>query len=439
MARASLPTLLSLDRYARILGVSPPHFHGAAGETFFPLDNRCSDVWFQHSWQFADAISREDLADAIAEAEEEIALELGFYPAPKWVSQEIHPFPRHYRREVYRQTGRNVREQRVSLKADYAKVIRAGYRSTAPVGTATVAGGALVYSDADSDGFTERAAITLPTTLTNEDEIRVYHASQGADQAWEIRDPYYKAITGGNIVIYFYAWQLIDPALWEAFPTTAGANAINLAGLEATPAVTVGTLVQSVEVHREYTPDSAVSAQFYWEPVPRTTVIDGLCAICNGEGCQACILTTQNGCLHVRNGNLGLVVPQPATWDSSDEEWDQEAFTQCLDPDFVKIWYYAGDMSNRYLRGVSHDPLDDKWARAIAQLATTRLERPFCSCGNAQALAKHWREDLALSGESSYQLGMEVLDNPFGTRRGEVMAWRTINRSRDRVVGGGVA
>ena len=41
----------------------------------------------------------------------------------------------------------------LSIMAEYGKVIQAGQRTVALVGTATVAGGTLVYTDADGDGF----------------------------------------------------------------------------------------------------------------------------------------------------------------------------------------------------------------------------------------------------------------------------------------------
>ena len=81
MARANTPTLLSLDRFAQILGVPPAHFAGGYTATVFPVTSSCSQVWFQHAWQAADKVGREELAVAIAGAEGDIASELGYWPA----------------------------------------------------------------------------------------------------------------------------------------------------------------------------------------------------------------------------------------------------------------------------------------------------------------------------------------------------------------------
>jgi len=439
MARASTHTLLSLDRYAKILGVNPVHFAGATAGEFFPLHNRCSDIWLQHGWMFADSVSREDLALAIRDAELDIANELGFWPAPTWTVQEIRQYPRHHRPDAYRYGGRNVRGQMLSVLAEYGKVIQAGQRAVTLVGTATAAGGELVYSDADGDGFTERATITLPTTLTDASRVKVFITGYGGAPIWEIRDPWYKEISGGNVEIRFYVWQMIRPELWEVYPTTAtmdGPQAIDLTDLT--------NLVQSVEVYREYTPTNGVSATFYWEPTPSDSLIDGLCGLCGGTGCEACTLTTQNGCLHVRDANRGVVVPQPATYDEDTAAWSGDCFAKCRDPDFVKVWYYSGGFDQGFLAGHTLDPLPQVWANAIAWLATARLERPFCSCGNVLALCQKWQDNLAAVSSTqqqaqSYQNAPDVLSNPFGSRLGEVMAWRRVRRSKDRLPGGGVA
>jgi hypothetical protein len=447
MARASIATLLSLDRYAQIMGVNPVHFAGATAGDFFPLRNRCSDIWTQHSWQYADSVSREDLALAIDQAESDLAGKLGWWPAPRWTYQEFRPYPRHHRRDVYRVTGQNVRGAGISLHTRYARVIQAGQRATAPVGTASVAAGTLAYSDADGDGFAERATITLPTALTDAGEVKVYHAGRDAAPEWEIRNPTYRHIGSGSVTIRFWSWQMIDPDLWEFMPTVdnSGENlqAIDLSGLTSTPPVTT-SLVQSVEVYREYTPTDQASVLFRWEPTPSNLVLDGFCSVCGGTGCAACAFTTQTGCLHVRDAERGVVVPEAATYDAGTGQWAQAEFEGCRDPDSALIWYLSGALDRNWLSGSNLlDPLPQKWANAIAWMATARLERPFCSCGNVSALGRKYQTDLAAVSATekqaqSYNIDpVTVLQCPFGTRLGEVLAWQMVQNERGRVVRGG--
>jgi hypothetical protein len=141
--------------------------------------------------------------------------------------------------------------------------------------------------------------------------------------------------------------------------------------------------------------------------------------------------------LNVRDVENGIVVPQPATYSADDAAWAMDAYSVCRDPEMVRIYYYAGNQDNRFLGGNSCEPLSNYWAHAIAWLATARLDREFCSCGNVQSLSGHLREDLAFTGETSFQIGFELLDNPFGTHRGAVKAWQRVAKIQGRNLKGG--
>lgn len=418
MARASTPALLALDRYAKIMGISPAAFNTLAGDTIFPGGSQCNDLWFQYAWQRSDAVSREDLARAIYDAEEEIGRALGYYPAPKYIAKEMHRYPRHFDRGAVG-NGLNVRGQLKSVKTRWGRLIQAGRWATTLIGTATVAGGTLVYSDPDGDGFNERATITLATTLTDACEIKAYFASNSAAPEWEIRPARSKVISGGNVILTFDSWLLVDPTLWEAFPGVDSLSAIDLD--------TSGNFVTSVEIYREYTDPTQASTEFSWELGP--------CTSCGGSGCEVCTSSIQTGCMHIRDVLTGLVSPAPATYDTDEAIWVMDTWTECYEPAQVKLWYYAGDLDDRFLAGQTCEPLSDYFAHAIAWLATARLERPFCSCGNAAALAEHLRQDLAANLEEvNFTVAEEVLTNPFGTRRGEVQAWMRISKLTEQVL-----
>lgn len=429
MARASIPTLLALDRYAKLLGINPVHFNGAAGTDAFDLHRgACSDVWPQHSWQKSDSISREELAQHIYDAEQELARVLKYFPAPVWIAQEQHSYPRHHRPDVYRMEGIDLRGSRAALHTNFSKVIQAGQRAVTLLGTPNV-----VYSDGDGDSYNETATITQATTLTDACEIKVYFAGHSGDPEWEIRPVRSKSIVGGNVIIVVDAWMLLQPDLWEAYPTPERFQAIRIE--------TAGNYVTTVDVYREYTDTVSASAVFYWEPAVRVQRIGSSCRVCSGTGCVACQYTSQNGCLYVRDNERGTVVPVPATYDADDGRWEQVCFTECRDPDLVKLYYYAGEYGERWLSGMVCEPLSDYWAKIIAMMATARSERPFCSCGNVQTLSNHWRQDLSLVNEgTSHQIRFEDLSNPFGTRRGEVMAWQRVSKiSGRRKLRGGIS
>jgi hypothetical protein len=70
------------------------------------------------------------------------------------------------------------------------------------------------------------------------------------------------------------------------------------------------------------------------------------------------------------------------------------------------------------------------WAKVVAWIATARLDRPVCDCGSYKALVEDLTRDvtLQLQGEG-YFVPNSFLDNPFGMRKGEMMAWRAIAKT----------
>lgn len=406
-------TLLPLATYAQIMGITPPHFWGAAGTTYFPvgIGAGCDEVWFQYSWQDADKVSRYDLAEVIQQAEFDLTAVLGYTPAPAWVAKEMHNYPRPHRRGYFGNSY-NSRGLHKSIVARMGKFIQAGQRATSAIS----AGAAVTYTDEDGDGYKETATVTASTTVTDKCEIKVYHNGQGGIKEWEIRPAKNIALSSGTVTIKFDAWLLLDPDLQAAVPTTADPSAIDLEN--------TSNYVSAVDIYREYTDFAEASAEFYWEPSCETW----LCTECNGSGCTVCTLTTQTGCIHVRNVNTGIIVPAPATYDSDSAAWQSAAWSVCREPDQVKIWYYAGELSNDYLSGLSCQPMKKHLARAICYMATARLERPVCGCSNAQSLSQDLQRDLSRSDDTgSNFLAEDILGNPFGTRQGEVMAWRMIS------------
>lgn len=429
MARSDFYTLLSLDRYARIMGIDPVRFNGcspinlADGSIIFPIYNDTQNIWPQYSWQHVDSISRDQLAREIRTAEEDIARFLNYWPAPVWVSKEMHTYPKYYRGDQYG-IGVNNRGQYKTINARYGKFIAAGRRAV----TACDEDVAVVYSDPDGDGFDELATITATVDCTTDScELKVYYVDKSGAQEWEIRDPISKTLAAGTLTVTYNTWQMVDPDVWNAFPTNENDNSGT--GIDLTDA---GNLITDVDVYYEFTDFTQASAVFYWENLPTTLTVlgafTGICSSCDGTGCAACELNTQNGCLHFRDVENGVVVPVPANYSDDDSQWNATSWTQCREPDSVKIWYYAGELSERYRRVEVCDPLSDYLADVIAKLATARLERPFMANNNAQALQKDYRRDRALSvlNTDSYFISDEYQSNPFGTRGGEIYAYQRL-------------
>src|SRR3990172_3482240 len=90
-------TLLSIHRYAKIMGISPLHFARGGTPGLNPIifpDHGCNDTWFKYDWQDADKVSLWQLVHEISAAEQEIANIVGYWPAPLWFAEETRMYER---------------------------------------------------------------------------------------------------------------------------------------------------------------------------------------------------------------------------------------------------------------------------------------------------------------------------------------------------------
>lgn len=427
--RADTQTKLSLDQWAKIMGISPAHFNGLRFPDISPepfslmASNAAQPLWRQYDWQAPGQVSIDTLARAIRTAENDIEGFLGYNLVPDWTSQEVHEYPKEYRRELYG-SGLDNRGQMKAIMPKKGRIISAGRRVSTLLGTPAVSGASLVYTDPDGLGWDTLATITVPITLTNVDEIKLYFTGHGGAPEWEVRPVLTKIITGGNVVITVDSWLLIDPDLQNAIPFDE--KTIINGG-------TAANYVQNIEVRREFTDFTLAPAEFFWERKPKVTATP-FCASCAGTGCEVCTLIVQDGCWHPRDVYGGLIVPVPADFDDANQIWERAAWTECREPDQVKIWYYSGEQSEQFLRDTVTGALDQNLATLIAHMATARLTCEFRSNNNVADLVEYWRRDVAESGESTNTIFTppSVLENPFGTRRGEVAAWKSLKFAGDR-------
>jgi len=409
MPIAATPTLLSLNRYARVMGLDPLHF--AQGISVLRPEPPCSDVWYQYDWQDSDKVSRDQMARLIAEAERDIATALGYWPAPVWVEEERHPYPEPQRVDLTG-TGIDARGHYKTVQTQWGWVRCGGKRATEPLGTADY-----TPLDADGDDYDEWAVFELEVSASlNTCEVNAYFkvydgtdnsrtdpSSTGADPSWQVR-PLYADLSDTTLTIRIPRWELFKPRLQTA-----------LGGVEPIDADDVANYVDELVFYRVYN-DPQESVLFGW----------------GDEYCEtpACAIGTQTGCFHVRNRRSGLLIPQPATY--ADGEFSAASWAAGYEPNIVWLSYCAG-LCERSIGGC--DCLSDYWARTIAILATARLDWKLCSCVNVAKSVEIWREDLARNTDiRTFTVDPDVLSNPFGTRMGEVEAWKRV-KGRGRRLG----
>jgi len=419
VARAETPTWLPLDRFAEIIGVNPLHFNQLTSQ-FLPVGSHCGDVWFQKSWTLPDQAGREDVAEAINLAEQRLASEMKYYLLPDWIEDERIRTTRPARPELFARASMNIRGQLKSVDTRWDYVISGGQRQKLPIEVdvgITKAGGEILDLDGDSYFETVRFTVNVANVfLTSECEIRVYYPDTDplvylpAMDEWEIK-PIKVTLVGNIATIEFKRWQTVLPTP-QAIISPVSING----DLDA-------SYLETVDVYRVFN-DPQNMAELLWEVDQEPTG----CSLCAGAGCPSCAFNSQDGCFHVRDERRGIVAYTPAIWDEANNRFNRTAYAVCRDPDQLRIWYYAGYESSHPGVQCPRIQLDPFLEKIIAHYAAAIIDRNLCSCNNVERFIDHWREDLARTGrEVAYQVSPSDLDNPFGTTRGAVEAWRKIN------------
>jgi hypothetical protein len=407
MARSSIITKLSLDRWAEIIGISPVHFNQIT--IIQKPAGTCDKVWKQYAWQENDQVSRDDVALAIQQAEETIERYLGYHLIPTWDKDEKVGTPQPGDRSLLYGSILNPRGYPLHVQTQWGHFISGGIEAK----TLIEKDAAIVYSDVDGDGYDETATITSPTTLTDAEEIAVYFPdADGADE-WEIRP--FKSISflGGNVVIVLQRHQLVNPIWWEALEPEAVDGNID------------ANFLTEVDVYRKWN-DPSQQVQLVWSPRP------GLCD-CGESTCINCQNSYQWGCLNAKDNRLGLVHYHQGTWNALTSQYDSADLSVGRNPDKLRLWYKSGLRDER--KQYPDLQMEPSLERAVAFYALTLLDRPICGCNNLEKVVQKWSEELNLNlAESTYQINDRWLDNPLGVTRAAVFAWQTIN-SPGRLIG----
>lgn len=387
MARASIATQLPLDSWAKIMGINLWEFN-QIGEGF-PESNtsQCPYVWFQYQWQ-ENFLSREEIAEAIASAEQMIAYQLLYWPAPKAITETID-FPRPARRELYG-LGGDIRGRYKAVQLSWGKVQNPGIYKRTSIGTAAV-----TRTDTDADTISDRFTVTIATTVTDPNEIAIYFKdtdrnSEPIDETWRIR-PVKVSISAGTATITGHPSLLVKPDL-ESVTDPDSLNVTDAA-----------TYVTEVEVHRLYIgSDTELSEQgiAIWEE-----------GDCDGSPCT---VSSNAVCLTPRVAEQGMV----------GVDFLLAEFCRDMEPNRVQLNYIAG-------APLVDGTMNPEYARIVARLATALLPVDKCGCDRSQRILTYWREVPPAEREGVRPTLVGELDkNPFGPQRGAVWAWMRVKEMK---------
>lgn len=408
---------LALDRYANLLGLDPIQFF--QGLTTLRANQHCSDIWYQFGWQDDNKVSREELRQAIRQAEDDLITQLGYFPAPYWYAETVD-YPQFYQKEYRTSGGFSVGGfSHKTVTTSKKHVISGGIRATSQIDAREIARGADI--DTTGDGFTDTAVFTVTNLdFTDICELKAYFkiydaldadntrtdpGSEGADDYWEIT-PIRATLSGTTATVYIPVYLLFKPQLQRQ---------IDAGVIDADDFV--NSYVDTIEFYRVYN-DPSTQAIFLWTSESACSSVQ-------------CAWAYQNGCMRVKDSRNGIVYVAPGAWDSDNEQFTGTAFTQNREPDKVILYYYSGFREHNER---NCDNLGYRLAHLIAMLASARLNKTVCTCESPARLISSWQEDVSLTNDvRSFNVNPLDLSNPFGTKKGEVLVWNAIKNTGMKV------
>lgn len=409
--------ILPLDTFREVIGYSPFHFWQLAN-TKVPITDACNELVKEYAWQNTDAQGRSEIKEAIEVAEGRWREHAGYSGAPHWVEETVQ-YPRFYDRALDRLHYADADGRWISLRVGEGKVQAAGIESLTLLGTVTTAlGGGLVFSDADGDGLNDTFTATLATTLTDTDEIAIYFASgdrldaEDAGERWRIK-PVSVKISGGNVTIRGRYWLLVKPILYQG-----------VASDQLDPS-TVSNFVSSLEIYQrrnnsQGTTLTTAQAVLIYESQPYPAFCDPVFNSNNSTDPGG--VGQSIGRVNIRDGETGYVSPVAVQYNATTQQF-AAVWENWRPPDRATIRYYAGEP-------LVNGQVNREWAVVITRLAAAEMSRRICGCEQSNRELFRWQVDLAMDmdGAASFSVSPEDLDNPLGTRAGQVYAWKRIRQ-----------
>ena len=416
--------ILPLDLWRDVIQYHPWHFWGMATDTIpgLKLTSNCNSLVYEYGWQGTDQAGREDVRNAIMNAEKILYDNLVFWPAPAYGDQ-ILDWPRYNNQRLMRLGRMDARGKWIPLILKEGEIRNLGIEAFTSLDPAAL----LVFSDEDGDGLNDTFTTTVATTVTDPNEIAVYFTAadrlstdNSLSARWRI-EPVKVSISAGTATIKGKRWLIVKPVIYQdkdhyPIDPTIAAN-----------------FITTVHIYRRYTYRDGVDAltdsqaALIWESHPCWWGCSNPAGSSDpsAEGWVA-------GRGDVKNSTDGIVSAAEAVYNATTGTWSgpSDCFAACSgEPDRVLI---------RYLGGLELDK--DGWMQrsmrtTVARLAAAEMTRRICACDQANREFSNWQQDVSrITGPETYQAGLTVLDNPLGTRRGHIYAWQQI-KSLARTVG----
>lgn len=409
MTVASELTRMSLAAWARQVGVHPMHIHGVSTDLLSKNRPICEKNWQSKEWQAADMVSRDEVFRTIRSAEDDIESILGYHLLPAWDANERIMLQRYYKPEQPWFGALNIRGYRHGFNAKWGQFITAGQRAKTAMAEAT----AITWSTADAAlDWKYWATVTVPVvTAPDLDEVHVYYPGKDANDYYEIRPITVTLNDDEDEITIRFRREL---TVLEDLETSYSTNPKPIRGeVDA-------NFLATVDVYRVYN-DPSVNATLLWDGRPGCNT----CTSDTGE-CASCGSNHQSACISATNPKYSALTWTPATY--ADGVYTDAEPCIGRTPDALRLYYKSGLAAHAgaHERG----EIDPRLARAVTLLSVARLTRTLCGCMTA-FFQENQRDMRQVPKGESAVLGNADKNNPFGTRRGAVEAWRIVSMFPD--------
>ncbi len=412
--------LLPLYTFYEMMGFHPWHAFGIAGTGDLAVNTGCDTLVRRYEWQNSDAAGALSVMQAIEDAEKKLTQYLGYSPAPHYTT-ETRAWP-----VSDGPWGSDGRWLDMQLNEEEIRAI--GVETF----TAISASAVVTYSDTDGDTIDDTFTVSAATSITDVSQIAVYFSAGDRFNGWGSSTaigarwrvlPVQVTISAGTVTVKGPKQLCVKPLKYEGV-VNIGANGLDPA--------TAANFVTTLDIYQRYTATdgntiSTSQGVITWETRPS----HGWWCCCDG-----CSTTTSFGSspydpaatanavarVGVRDMRHGLLTPAEAAYDSTTLTWSALDWSVCAEPDRVSLRYLAG-----WPLG-SDGQMQEPFRTIVARLAAAELSRPVCGCDAANRELYHWQFDISQTarGDELFGISQENLNNPLGTRRGHIQAWKFI-------------
>lgn len=420
-----MTSLLSLEEFRKVIGMNPWHYWELEADVgVAEVTSNCNDIVSKYSFQSTDAVGRNDIEQAIETAEARLFELLNFWPAPKYSEKTISfPTLSDPRFSLHGFVGSDGRWQSVNVGEGYIQSVGVETR------TLIQAGVVLTYLDLDNDGLNETFRLSVPTTVTDPTQIALYFSTadrwdgSAVGEQWRVR-PVTVTISAGTATIQGNSWLSVLPVLYEGVLAENG-----LEILDANGAFNTANFAATLDVYRLFidptgTTIDTAQEMLIWETAPWPYY-----CVCNSttNSTDPAAQGYATGRGAIRDSKLGIITVARSVYNSVTGIWGGVCWPgDCRSPDRVTLRFQAG-------KPLVSQQMEYKMQVLVARLAAAELTRPICACDAANRNLATWQFDLARTGgagdESYGAISPEDLNNPLGSRRGQVYAWKEIKQT----------